>query len=126
MACTGTLKSCRFLLKAVIASAALSLASTGHALTFTPAGICSDAGFPKSHEFRQTCIDRVYAERRSRAWREQAPAALMGAVAGIASAGGTAFGCVSVTGQTNLRQVDLEGQTFIVHVRAGMLLKMVR
>lgn len=112
-----TRQICRVLFKAAAVSAALSIASICHALSFTPAGICSDAGFPKGHEFRQTCVDRVFSERRSRAWREQAPAAMMGAVAGIAAAtGGTAFGYISVPGQTNLRQVDLEGQSFIVHV----------
>jgi len=103
-------------LRAFSFAVALSVASMAQALSFTPTGICSDAGFPKEHEFRQTCVDRVFSERRSRAWREQAPAALMGVVAGVAAAGGTAFGYVSVPGQTNLRQVNLEGQSFVVHV----------
>lgn len=113
---TDSSKIWQISLRATAVSAALMTASIGQALSFTPAGICSDAGFPKGHELRQTCIDRVFSERQSRAWREQAPAAFMGAMAGIAATGGTALGYVSVPGQTNLRRVDLEGQSFIVHV----------
>lgn len=94
----------------------LSISTAAAALGFTPGGICSDAGFEKGHAFRQDCVDRVFQERRSRAWREQAPAALAGMVGAIAASGGAAFGFVSVPGQTNLRRVDVAGQSFFVHV----------
>lgn len=99
-----------------LALGVLCLSTDASAISFLPGGICTDAGFPKGDTFRETCVSRVLKERRSRAWREQAPYALMGAVAGVAANGGSAAGFVSIPGQTNLRQLLIGSQSFIVHV----------
>lgn len=104
---------------ALAVGAAFAGGSAAYALSFTPGGICTDAGFEKGNSFRETCVSRVLKERRSRAWREQAPFALLGAVAGVAANGGSAAGFVSIPGQPGLRRVDLEGQTFLVNVIDG-------
>ena len=89
-----------------------------HALGFTPQGVCAKAGFGKESSFHETCVSRVFKERRAAFWRENGPQILLGGLVAGASAatGGTAFGFMSRKADPQVASFDVGGLIFLVRV----------
>jgi hypothetical protein len=92
-------------------------ASSANALPLTPGGICKHAGFGEGSEFHDECKRRVFHERRSNFWREEAPMLMVGGlVAGVAASGGTAFAVVSRRPDPGVYRVNVDGDGFLVRL----------
>lgn len=93
-------------------------ASSAQALPLTPGGICKHAGFGEGSAFHDECKRRVFHERRSNFWREEAPMiAVGGLVAGAAAAtGGTAFAIVTRRPDPGVYRVNVDGDGFLVRL----------
>jgi hypothetical protein len=83
----------------------------------TPGSRCSNAGIAEGDPFRETCVSRVFRERKRNFWRNEAPMILAGGiVAGIAANGGTAFAIVTRRREAGLYQLEVDGEGFLVRV----------
>jgi hypothetical protein len=108
----------RFLILALAASSLPTGPATA-GLGLTPPEMCTKSGYPNGDPFRKECIDRVYKERKANFWRETGPYLMLGAVAGIAASGGSAFAVMKQRREPGVYPASVDGASFLVKLTGG-------